>query len=205
MEFTELVQTRRSAKNFLPETPISEQELNEIFELVRLAPSCFNLQHAKYLVIRDPAKKEELREAAMKQYKIHTASAAVVVLGNKDEYLQAGQLYEGMLHLNILNKQEYDLMLASIHGLYSSRGEDFKHDEAIRNACLSAMLFMLAAKDKGWDTCPMIGFDAAAVKKLLAIPDNYVPALLITIGKADAAAQGLRGYRKLTTEFVEYI
>ena len=44
---------RRSASNFLPDNPISTTELNEIFELVKLGPSAFNLQHAKYVVVLD--------------------------------------------------------------------------------------------------------------------------------------------------------
>lgn len=77
-------------------------------------------------------------------------------------------------------------------------------DEAIRNAGLSAMLLMLIAKDKGWDTCPMIGFDSEALAKALNIPDSYVPVLLITIGKEDTSRQNPRGYRKPLGEFVSY-
>ncbi|MDF2984604.1 MAG: nitroreductase family protein [Eubacterium sp.] len=205
MDVEKIIKERRSAKNFIEGEPISREELNDIFELVRYAPSCFNLQHAKYIVITDPLKKDKLMEAAFKQYKIHTASAAILVLGNKDEYLNAENLYEGMLNLNILNKQEYDMTISTIHGLYKGRGDEFKRDEAIRNACLSAMLFMLAAKDKGWETCPMIGFDPDKIKNMLGIPDNLVPALLITLGKADPSKQGTRGYRKPTNEFVEFV
>lgn len=205
MEFEKLVKERRSAKNFIESEKISKNEIDEIFGLVRYAPSCFNLQHTKYIVISDPEKKEKLREVAFKQYKIHTASAAILVLGNKEEFKNAEDLYEGMLNLNILNKQEFDMIISSIHNLYDGRGDDFRRDEAIRNACLSAMLFMLAAKDKGWDTCPMIGFDSEAVRNLFNIPGKYVPALLITIGKADSSKQGVRGYRKFANEFVEYI
>jgi putative NAD(P)H nitroreductase len=207
MELEKLIKERRSARNFVENEKISKAELDEIFELVRYAPSCFNLQHTKYIVVSDPEKKEKLREAAFKQYKVHTASAAVIVLGNKDEYKNAENLYEGMLNLNILSKQEFDSTIATIHSLYEGDGskEAFRRDEAIRNACLSAMIFMLAAKDKGWDTCPMIGFDPEAVKNLLNISDKYVPVLLITIGKADASKQGIRGYRKFVNEFVEYI
>ena len=205
MDFETLIKERRSANNFIESEKISKKELDEIFDLTKFAPSCFNLQHTKYIVVIDPEKKEQLREAAFRQYKVHTASAAILVLGNKDEYKNAESLYEGMLNLKILNKQEYDATISAIHGLYDSRGDDFKRDEAIRNACLSAMIFMLAAKDKGWDTCPMIGFDPDAVRSLFNIPDNYVPALLITIGKADTSKQGVRGYRKFVNEFVEYI
>ncbi|MGV2686352.1 nitroreductase family protein, partial [Clostridium perfringens] len=75
---------------------------------------------------------------------------------------------------------------------------------AIRNASLSAMLLMMVAKDKGWDTCPMIGFDPAALQKELDIPDAYVPAMLIAIGKEDARKPRPRGYRKPVLEFVSY-
>lgn len=205
MELEKLIKERRSAKNFMENERISKKELDEIFELVRYAPSCFNLQHTRYIVIADQEKKEKLREVAFKQYKIHTASAAILVLGDREEYKNAENLYEGMLNLNILNKQEYDTTISAIHGLYEGGGDDFKRDEAIRNACLSAMMFMMAAKDKGWDTCPMIGFDPEGVRNLFNIPDNLVPALLITIGKADSSKQGMRGYRKVVNEFVEYV
>lgn len=205
MDFEALIKERRSAGNFIEGEKITKKDLDEIFELTKYTPSCFNLQHTKYIVIIDPEKKEQLKEAAFRQYKVHTASAAILVLGNKNEYNNAENLYEGMLNLKIYNKQEYDATIAAIHGLYDGRGDDFKRDEAIRNACLSAMTFMYAAKGKGWDTCPMIGFDPDAVMKLFNIPENYVPALLITIGKADISKQKIRGYRKPVSEFVEYI
>lgn len=49
--FTELMKERRSASNFLPDHPIQTNELNEIFELVKLSPSAFNLQHTRYIVV----------------------------------------------------------------------------------------------------------------------------------------------------------
>ncbi|NCU18404.1 hypothetical protein GW534_11825 [Bacillus sp. P1(2020)] len=89
--------------------------------------------------------------------------------------------------------------------MYTSRGEDFQRDEAIRNASLSAMLFMLAAKDKGWDTCPMIGFDPDKVREILNIDEQYEIALMITIGKEKVSSRPPRGYRKPVTEFVTYV
>ena len=66
------------------------------------------------------------------------------------------------------------------------------------------MLFMLIAKDKGWDTCPMIGFDAEAVAKLLHAPENLVPVMIITIGVEKTSNRRPRGYRKPIGEFVSY-
>ncbi|MEO3945863.1 nitroreductase family protein [Gorillibacterium sp. CAU 1737] len=203
-EVSAIVKERRSAMKFQPDVRISNEELEELFQLVKFAPSAFNLQHTHYLVVTDPKLKEAVYEAANQQYKVKTASAAIVVLGDLDAYQQVGELHQGLLQLGVINKQEYDLTVESVTRFYEEGGEAVKHDEAIRNSSLSAMLFMLVAKDKGWDTCPMIGFDPQKLKDALNLPDRMVPALLITIGKEDTTKQRPRGYRKPVSEFVSY-
>lgn len=203
--FTELVKERRSATNFLPDIPISKEELDSIFELVKFAPSAFNLQHTKYVVVTNPEIKEEMRKAANGQYKVKTASAVIVVLGDKEAYKHASEINKGLYMLGALNKQEYDFLVNDTMSLYETRGPNFQRDEAIRNASLSSMLFMLAAKEKGWDTCPMIGFDPEEVRKILNIEDQYEIALMITIGKEKIESRKPRGYRKPVREFVTII
>ncbi|AZK48056.1 nitroreductase family protein [Paenibacillus lentus] len=203
-ELTHVLKERRSATKFHPEVKISEQELEEMFSLVKYAPSAFNLQHAHYIVVNDPEKKNRVYEAANKQFKIKTASAAILVLGDLNAYENVREMNEGMLNLGIINKQELDMTVESVTQFYRERGDSFKRDEAIRNASLSAMLFMLIAQDKGWDTCPMIGFDPEQMRKELNIPEQYVPVMLIALGKEDASRQRLRGYRKPVGEFVTY-
>lgn len=204
-EFIKLIETRRSASNFLKDNPIPQKDLNEIFELVKLAPSAFNLQHSKYIVVTNPEVKEQIRAAANGQYKVHSASAVIIVLGDKLAYKNTAAINEGLLMLGIVNKQEYDLMVDDTVSLYETRGDSFQRDEAIRNASLSAMMFMLAAKEKGWDTCPMIGFDPDKVKEILNVSDQYEPALMITVGKEKIESRKPRGYRKPVSEFVSFI
>lgn len=203
-QFTELVNERRSASNFLPDNPITKKELDEIFNLVKLGPSAFNLQHTNYVVVSDPDKKQKLKAAANGQYKVESSSAVILVLGDKEAFQQAADIYKGLNLLGIINKQEYDLMVNDTVSFYEERGQEFHRDEAIRNASLSAMLFMLAAKEKGWDTCPMIGFDADKVKEVLDVPAQYEAVLMITIGKEKTASRKPRGYRRPISEFVSY-
>lgn len=205
VDFIQLIKERRSASNFLPDYSIKKEELNEIFELVKLGPSAFNLQHSKYLAVIDPHIKVKLREAAYGQYKVSSASAVILVLGDKKAFHQAPKIYEGLQMLGIVNKQEYDHMVEDTITFYESRGEVFQRDEAIRNASLSAMLFMLAAKEKGWDTCPMIGFDTEAIKDILNIGEHDEVVLMITIGKEKVQSRKPRGYRKPVNEFVTFI
>ncbi|MBD2867346.1 nitroreductase family protein [Paenibacillus arenilitoris] len=203
-EFTELLKSRRSANKFKPDVAIGREELDELFSLAKFAPSAFNLQHAHYLAVTDSELKKQVHEAAFRQYKVLTSSAAIVVLGDLEAYRNVGPINEGLLSLGVIDRREFDDTVSSVHAMYESRGEAFKRDEAIRNASLSAMLFMMIAKDKGWDTCPMIGFDPDRLIQALGIPERFVPALLITLGKEDTSSQRPRGYRKPNGEFVTY-
>jgi nitroreductase len=75
-----------------------------------------------------------------------------------------------------------DNLIAQINGAYTV--STFPRDEAIRNASLAAMTLMLAARAKGLDTCPMIGFDHAKFVEEFNVPNRYIPVMLIALGKA---------------------
>lgn len=205
MDFRQLIEQRRSAGNFIQDVTITEAELKVIFDDVKYAPSAFNLQHTHYITVLDEAKKEQVREAAYGQYKVHSASAVIIVTGDRYAYQKTEALNEGMRALGVINDCELENIVKENEEFYESRGEQFMKEEAIRNASLSAMLFMLAAKNHGWDTCPMIGFDQEKVRELLKIPTNQEIVLMITIGKEKVESRGLRGYRKPVNEFVQFL
>ncbi|MSO00111.1 NAD(P)H nitroreductase [Bacillus paralicheniformis] len=204
MEFNELIETRHSANNFLEDVQITVKDLEPIFEDIKLAPSAFNLQHAEYKVVLEKDLKEKIREAASGQYKVHSASAVILVTGDRYAYRQTEKINEGMRDLGIIKDFELQEMVENNTQFYESRGEQFMKEEAIRNASLSAMMFMLAAKNRGWDTCPMIGFDSDQIRELLEIPDTHEIVLMITIGKEKESSRRLRGYRKPVNEFVSF-
>ena len=203
-DFTKLVRERRSANKFLEGITIPKEDFMEIFEELSLAPSAFNLQHANYHVVQDKEVMQKIYEAAFKQYKILTASATIIVTGNKKAYQDAERIYEGSKMLGVLDENEFKQMIDMITNLYEGWGEPFQQDEAVRNGSLSAMLFMLLAKNKDWDTCPMIYFDKDKVKSILNLPENEEPILMITMGKMDEKSFRVRGYRKPVFEFVKF-
>ncbi|EON74545.1 nitroreductase family protein [Lysinibacillus sphaericus] len=204
MEFTKLIDKRRSANNFIQEVQMTEEDIRPILEDVKLAPSAFNLQHAEYIIVLDEQMKESVREAAYGQYKVHTASGVILVLGDKDAYKQTAHISQGMVDLGIITDYELQNLIDENTNFYEERGEEFMKEDAIRNASLSAMLFMLAAKNRGWDTCPMIGFDQEKMRALFNVPDTHEIALMITIGKEKESSRRLRGYRKPVEEFATY-
>ncbi|MHB8127430.1 MAG: nitroreductase family protein [Mobilitalea sp.] len=204
-ELLNVVRERRSANKFMENVEIPKKVFEDIFSELTSAPSAFNLQHANYYVVQNPEKKQEMYEVAYRQYKVKTSSATIIVTGDKKAYQNATNIYEGSRMLGILDEEEFKMMVGMINDLYEGWGETFQHDEAIRNASLSAMLFMLLAKDMGWDTCPMIYFDKEKVSEILDIPDNEIPVIMITMGKIDPSSNKIRGARKAAGEFVKYI
>lgn len=203
-DFLKVVRERRSANKFLKGITIPREDFDAIFEDLSQAPTCFNLQHAHYYIGESESTIEELYKASYNQYKVLTASATIIVTGDKNAYQKAEQIYEASKFLKIIDEEEYEAMIKAINGLYESGGEAFQRDEAIRNASITAMLFLLLAKNRGWDTCPMIYFDNDKVKEIFDIPDNEIPVLMITMGKLDPMSSRVRGYRKPQEEYVKY-
>lgn len=205
MDFTKLIDIRRSASNFLKEVKMTESDLKPIFDDLKLTPSAFNLQHTEYVVVLDEEMKEKVRVAANGQYKVHSASAVILVLADRYAYRQTERLHEGMRDLGIITDFELNKMIQENNQFYEEKGEQFMKEDAIRNASLSSMMFMLSAKNRGWDTCPMIGFDQEKVRELFHVPDTHEVVLMITIGKEKISSRRLRGYRKPVDEFVKFI
>lgn len=58
MEFTKLIDKRRSANNFIEGITMTEEDIRPILEDVKLAPSAFNLQHAEYCCVKSRIKRK---------------------------------------------------------------------------------------------------------------------------------------------------
>lgn len=207
MNFEQLVQARHSAVNFVKEEKVTEEDFKKIFDLTKLAPSAYNLQFTNYLVITDEAKKERVYELSYNQYKIHSASAVVIVLGNKKsvEVEEAKKIYEPLKMLKVIDEIEFDGTMNLIKGY----GDQLKADphqlelEITRNSGIHAMLFMLSAKYYGFDTCPMHVHNVEELRKEFNIPAHLEPIMMITIGKSVDKVRP-RGYRKPVGEFVNF-
>jgi len=78
---SELVRLRRATDSFAPE-PISDGDLEEILRAGLEAPSSYNLQPWRFVVVRDPQQRRKLRAAAMDQQKVEEAPVVIVACGD---------------------------------------------------------------------------------------------------------------------------
>ena len=92
--------------------------------------------------------------------------------------------------------------LPTIAGAYTGQPQ-LQREEAVRSASMAAMALMFAAKARGWDSGPMIGFDAAKVGALLELDAHTVPVMLVVLGKALGGQQPARLYRRPLAEVVK--
>ena len=178
MDLQEVMRLRRSVKTYDPEHEITDDVLRQLFELVVLSPSSFNLQHWRFVVVRDPEGKAALRKAAMGQPQVAQASAAIVVAGKLTAFEDAARINEEA------PEEIRDRVVPMITNFYADKPE-FQRDEAIRGASLAAMSLMLAAKSMGLATGPMIGFDPSAVGERVGLTADLIPVMMIVLGKQE--------------------
>lgn len=194
MTVSQALETRRAVPSFAPE----EIHLDELFALLNkanLAPSSRNLQPWEYLVVVSPEDKARLQAASYNQKKISEASAAVVVLGNLNHHLDnAARVADDNIAKGYLKPEGRDGFIASAAAGWPT--PQTQRDEAFRAGSLWGMSLMLAAKEAGWDSGPMSGFEADKVSAEFGLPEHILPVLIVTIGKANPAIHLLpRGER----------
>lgn len=196
MELSEVVKNRRSVKVYEPGREISDADLKSLFEEVTLAPSSFNLQHWMFIAVRDPEVKAQLKQAAWGQQQVEDCSVVFVACGKPGAYQDAPEIYAEA------PQEIQDKVLPMIQNFYGENAQ-LQRDEAIRSASLASMTLMYLATSRGWDTCPMIGFDSSAVSRLLKLTPNHVPVMMIALGyrKEDPRP---RPYRRPVSEVVRF-
>ncbi len=196
MDFFTLAESRHSVRVYQPGIAISDGDLERIFDAVLLSPSSFNIQHWKFVVVRDTARKTELRGLAYGQAQVEDAAAVVLVCGRLDAYVDAPRLYADA------DAATRDKYVPMIEGAYTGK-DALQREEAVRSGALAAMSLMYAAKAAGWDSGPMIGFDAGAVATALHLDAHTIPVMMVVIGRALDGRQPPRGYRRPLREVVK--
>lgn len=177
MQFADVVHQRCSVKTYDPEHELSDDDLKQLFALTVRAPSSFNLQHWRFVVLRDPERRAAVQAAAWGQKQITEASVTIVIVGKLAAHDDAARIYAN-------TPPEVQAKLVPMIGGFYATNDQLQRDEAIRSGSLAAMVLMLAAVEMGLSTCPMIGFDPKKVAEICRIDeDTHVPIMLVTLGK----------------------
>jgi nitroreductase len=178
MDTFDAIYQRRAIKHFDPEHQLTNEEESRILEAAIQAPTSFNIQHWRFVIVRDPDLRKKIRtEFGNDQAQMTDASLLIIMTAD----IMAWSKEPGRYWQNA--PQEVCDLLVNWMGPFHDGREWLQRDEAQRSIGLAMQTIMLSAKAMGYDSCPMIGFDIEKVAELINLPDDHVMGPMVAIGK----------------------
>lgn len=174
------IRDRRATPSFDGE-PIPASDLRQILDAGLHAPSGYNMQPWRFIVVRDKARKKRLRDAAFNQAKVEEAPVVIVACGDQDGW-RTGDLEE------MLRQAREGGMPESFAAVVQERVPNALATLPNREAWLTRQVMiafthmMLMAESLGYDTAPMEGFEEDKVHDVLRLPLSYHVVALLAIG-----------------------
>ena len=197
MDTFEAIHQRRAVKAFDPAHRISTAEETRLLEAAIQSPTSFNMQNWRFVIVRDPAQRTRIRAAAIDQSQATDASLLIVLTADLKAWKKSPERYWRNA------PPEVQSMVVGWMGPFYEGKEQLQRDEAMRSCGLAGQTIMLAAKAMGYDSCPMIGFDAVKVAEIINLPNDHVIGLMIAVGKGARPAAPKGGQLALAEVVVE--
>ena len=183
----EAIVRRRATRSFDPSRPVPDELLKEVLRLATLAPSGYNLQPWRFLVVRREANRRKLRASAFNQPKVTEAPVVVIVLGYHHPHRShLGAMVDQMLAWGAVTPEGAAELKARAGATMERLPEAARPLWATRSSMLAAATLMIAAESLGVSSAPMEGFDASKVKEAFGVPDDHTVCCLVALGYAAA-------------------
>ena len=162
MEFSELVESRRSIRSYAPDTTITKEELEDIIKCAQQAPSWKNSQTARYYVAYTKEAVSNVITKTLPEFNQNSSANSAAIIVTCFEKTRSGFERDGK-PTNELGDEwgAYDLGLSN-------------------------MLLCLKARELGYDTLIMGIRDDKALRSELSIPDSQEVVAVISVGKRQA-------------------
>lgn len=217
--FEALVRSRRAIHRFDPR-PVDPSDVEAILAAAQLAPSSFNLQPYSFLWVRTPALREQLAALCLGQAAARSAPELIVCVARWDRWRATGEEHLAWLreqavpaatlnfHADIYAKMRVffargpfnvlglartlaSALLGLVRPVLRPPANRAEHETwAVKSAALACAHAMLAARARGLDTCPLEGFDARRVARLLGLRgDRYSLPMILALGYRDAGGR----------------
>ena len=207
--FSRITANRRAVRDFDAST-LDDGTLQQILSSALLAPSSGNLQPYEFHLVRSPEVKKKLAQACNQQRAAQTASALVVVVSSlkiaratldwqvrelrRSTLPPRSQEYHQGVHktlqsfLRIAPFPIFDVLRGTLSFFMPALslmpfGKSGIKQWAARNTMPAAQGLMLAATAYGLDSCPMEGFNALKICRLLSLPRGSVIPVVVALGR----------------------
>ncbi len=177
METFDAIYGRRSVKHFDPDHEIPREVERKLLEAAIQSPTSFNIQHWRFVIVRDPELRQQIRAHGKDQAQMTDASLLIVMTADMRAWKKEPARYWRNAPSEVAE------LLVSWMGPFHEGKETLQRDEAQRSIGMAMQTLMLAAKAEGYESCPMIGFDHEAVAKMIGLPEDHCVGPMVAIGK----------------------
>lgn len=188
METEVLLKERRSVNYFDKSKPLSIDLVKKIVDLGVMAPSAFNLQPWRIILVTNPDSKQKLYELANNQDKVLEAPVTAILVGNKEGYDSQNPVWEEMLKSVGGREGIVDGAKQAAKFLYGST-EERKLKFAESNTGLLGMSLMVAAQEYGVHSHPMSGLDFDGIHKAFSLFSEEEVVMAISFGYVDTTKE----------------
>ena len=179
--FHRAILERRATAHFSA-TPVPAEDLTAILAAGGQAPSGYNLQPWRFLVLRNPRRRQALRKAAFDQAKITEAPVVIVAFAPHTGWEETAEA------VFTESADRGAIPPENPAGQAKQAIEFVKQKQNLaawlnRHVMLAFAHMMIAAEVLGWDTAPMEGFDPEQVRAQLGFPAETEIIALLAIGQ----------------------
>jgi nitroreductase len=197
MLVSEAVRTRRAIKWYDPQHKMPEETFRTLMDHAILAPTAFNIQNWRFVRVTDPEQRKAIRAVAWDQAQVTDASELLVLCFDNKAWSRQPERY-----WREAPQAVQDFLLPALADYYRDKPQ-IERDEGMRSCGLVGQTIMLLAKELGYESCPMDGFDYEAVGKIINLPADHAIAFMIAIGKGIKDAWPKPGQLPLDEVMVE--
>ncbi|MBC7519839.1 MAG: malonic semialdehyde reductase [Sandarakinorhabdus sp.] len=159
----------RSARSYnsWDTTPVTETDLRQLYDLVKMGPTSANTSPARFIFCTSPEARARLSACATanNKPKILAAPVTAIIGFDMDFGEKLPELFPQM----------------DVRSWFA--GPEVARETAFRNSSLQGAYFIMAARALGWDTGPMSGFDTTAVNAAFWAGTSVETNFICTMGK----------------------
>ncbi len=182
MHATSYFRTRRSIQAFDRTRRVPLDVLLAGLDDARYTPSPFNIQPWRFLVVTRDDLLARLRDASNGQGKIVDAGAAVVFLADLEPEEHAEAIVDAAVADGTLAPEASARWKAAYPRLRSLGAHDVIRRDMREAVVMAAMAFMASVHMRGYDSCPIGGFDPDALRAAFDVPRRFDPVVVCPTG-----------------------
>ena len=162
---------RFACKAFNKDKKLSDEDINNIKEIIKLTPTSYGLQPFRVLIVENMETREQLKAVSFNQSQVTEASHFLVFVANKDITTRI-EKYKGMLIANGSTEESAKNITNTMLGALDELDERGIYAWASMQSYIALGNIMTSLSEMRIDSCPMEGFSKDDYNKILGLDVN---------------------------------